>query len=49
MKPRGLQRVSSYLVLTFGSLHNLHPGTSKLMKECTVSYVPSDRPRNGGP
>lgn len=43
-----VQAMSSHLVFTFALLHNLHLEVSKLMKERTVVYLYSDKPRTEG-
>lgn len=43
-----VQGVCSYSVFTFDPLYSLHLGKSKLVKECAVSYLSSDRHRTGG-
>lgn len=49
MESSKVKRVSSYIVLIFESLHTLHVGISKLMKDYTVNILTSDRLLTGGP
>lgn len=44
---RRVQKVSSFLVLTFERLCNLNLELPKLMEELTLSYLSSDRLRTG--
>lgn len=48
MMGRGGKSGDVYSIFTFEPLHNLHLGISKLVKECTMSYLSSDRLMTGG-
>lgn len=42
-----VKAVNIYSLFTYESLHSLHFGISKLVKECKVSYLSSDRSPTG--
>lgn len=42
MESSEVQKVNSYSIFTFASMHNLHQGISKLVKNCTVRCLSSD-------
>lgn len=48
MKSRRVKGASSCSVFSFELLYILHLGISKLVKECTVSYLSSGRLKTGG-